>query len=51
MDKKKRKQAKKESKNILNVLIPDQLKKANENADWCGTIPVKSKVGKLGKHD
>lgn len=51
MDKKKKKQEKKESKDILNVLIPDQLKKANENSGWCGTIPVKPKVRKLGKRD
>lgn len=51
MDKKKKKQAKKESKNVLNVLIPGQLKKANENADWCGTIPVKSTLGKAKKKD
>ena len=51
MEKKNKKQAKKESKNILNILIPDQLKKVNENSVWCGTIPVKPKHLKVEKND
>ncbi len=51
MDKneKKKKQAKKVSKDILKVLVPEQLKKVNENSGWCGTGLAKSDIEKLKK--
>lgn len=37
---------KKESKSILNILIPDHLRKVNKNSDWCKTGKIPSKFGK-----
>ncbi len=51
MDKneKKKEQAKKASKEILKILIPEQLKKINENSGWCGTVSAKPNAGKMKK--
>lgn len=51
MDKneKKEKQAKKVRKEILKILVPEQVKRSNENSGWCGTVSAKPDAGKLKK--
>jgi hypothetical protein len=44
-----KKKIKKQSKSILKVLIPDHLKRTNDNSEWCGTGDIFKKNKKQDK--